>query len=155
MSKWAKSFTWNSVLFFMASVLRNNRVGKTPWSMGWYWPLNTTSLDTPGTIMLRSVVDLFMSSPLTVLISFRNVLQLDRLMNKLKITIRIKKVSAYFLLSILLTGCAKDNAQHLRSASMKMTHHTTILNHQTHRSLDAPQKNSSTVDFEYEEIMTQ
>ena len=155
MSKWTKSFTWNSVLFFMASVLRNNRVGKTPWSKRRYCPLNTTSLDTPGTIMLRSVVDLFMSSPLTVLISFRNVLQLDRLMNKLKITIRIQKVSTYFLLTILLTGCAADNAQHFRSSSTKMTHHTTILNHQTHRSLGATQKSSSTVDFEYEEITTQ
>ena len=104
--------------------------------------------------MMSSATRLFMPSPLTALISFRNILQRNWLMNKLQITIRIKKVSTCFLLPIFLAGCSTDTAQHSRGSSMKMGHHTTILNHQTHRSLDAPQKNSSNVDFEYEEIMT-
>ena len=68
---------------------------------------------------------------------------------------RLKKISTNVLLAILLTGCSTNTAQYFGSSSMKMAHHTTILNHQTHRLLDATGKNSSTVNFEYEEIITQ
>ena len=75
-------------------------------------------------------------------------------MNKLQITIQ-KKVSTFFLSAFLLMGCSKDTAQHFGSSSMKMAHHTTILDHQTHRSENSTSHNSSNVNFEYEEIITQ
>ena len=76
-------------------------------------------------------------------------------MNKLQGTKRLTKVSTHVMLAVLFTGCSTNTAQHLSSSSMKMAHHTTILDHQTHRSVDAIGQKSSAVNFEYEEIITQ
>lgn len=76
-------------------------------------------------------------------------------MHKSRSAISLEKVLTRVLLTILLTGCSTNTTQYFGSSSMKMAHHTTILNHQTHRLLDATGKNSSTVNFEYEEIITQ
>ena len=78
-------------------------------------------------------------------------------MRKLKRAARLKKASTYVLLNILLTGCSADTALYLRnsnSSSMKMEHHTKILNHQTQRLVDPDIKRPSSVNFEYEEIIT-
>ena len=76
-------------------------------------------------------------------------------MHKSQRAITLETVLTHVLLTILLTGCSTNTAQYFGSSSMKMAHHTTILNHQTHRLLDATSKNSSTVNFEYEEIIMQ
>ena len=76
-------------------------------------------------------------------------------MHKLQSLIRFKKVSVHVLLMILLTGCSTHTARYIGSTSTKMAHHTTILDHQTHRSSDASSQASSDVNFEYEEIITQ
>ena len=69
--------------------------------------------------------------------------------------IRSKKVWSCVLLATLLTGCSAKTAQNFSGSSMKMAHHTIILDHQTHRAVNATSQNSSNVDFEYEEIITQ
>ena len=69
--------------------------------------------------------------------------------------VKFRKVSTHVLLTILLTACSTNTVQHSRNSSMKMAHHTTILNHQTHRLVDANSQSSSNVNFEYEEIVTQ
>ena len=69
--------------------------------------------------------------------------------------VKLKIFSTHVFLTILLTACSTNVAQHSRNSSMKMAHHTIILNHQTHRLVDANNQNSSSVNFEYEEIVTQ
>ena len=69
--------------------------------------------------------------------------------------IRSKNVMSCVLLTILLTGCSTNTAQNFGSSSMKMAYHTVILGHQTHRPVNTTSQNSSNVDFEYEEIITQ
>ena len=76
-------------------------------------------------------------------------------MNKQQSAIRLTKVLPHVTLTILLAGCSANTAQYFSSSSMKMAHHTTILNHKTHRLSDNTSQNSSTVNFEYEEIITQ
>ena len=76
-------------------------------------------------------------------------------MDKFQNAIKFAKGSTYVLLTIMFTGCSLNSAQHSSNSSTKMAHQTTILNHQTYRSIDATQKNSSNVNFEYEEIITQ
>ncbi len=68
---------------------------------------------------------------------------------------RLNKILTSVLLAILLTGCSTNTAQYFGSASMKMAHHTTILDHQTHRSSSGNSQNPSSVNFEYQEIITQ
>ena len=63
------------------------------------------------------------------------------------------RVSTYILVTILLTACSTNTAQHSRNSAMMMAHQTTILNHQTHRIIDADTQKSSYVNFEYEEIV--
>ena len=75
-------------------------------------------------------------------------------MDKFQSAINLTKASTYVFLAIIFTGCSLNTAHNSSKFSTKMAHHTTILNHQTYRSIDAAQKNSSNVDFEYEEIMT-
>lgn len=70
-------------------------------------------------------------------------------------TVKVMRISTYVLLTVLLTACSTNTAQQARNSSTKMAHHTTILNHQTHRIIDANSQNSSNVKFEYEEIVTQ
>jgi len=57
-----------------------------------------------------------------------------------------------------MTGCSTKTAQYFgesTNSSMKMTHHTKILNGQTRRLTDTIAKSLSDVNFEYEEIITQ
>ena len=63
---------------------------------------------------------------------------------------KLNKISTSVLLTILLTGCSTNTAQYFGSSSMKMAHHTTILDHKTHRSVNGNSQSSSGVNFEYE-----
>lgn len=65
------------------------------------------------------------------------------------------KVSTPVLLTFLLTACYTNTVQHSLNSATKMAHHNIILNHQTHRIVDANSQNSSNVNFEYQEIVTQ
>ena len=76
-------------------------------------------------------------------------------MNKTKLLSRMKSASTYVLLSFLLAGCSTNTPQYFSKSSVKMAHHTTILNYQTHRVAETIPKGSSDVNFEYEEIITQ
>ena len=76
-------------------------------------------------------------------------------MDKFQSAIKLTKGSTYVLLAIIFTGCSLNTTQNYNKSSTKMAHQTTILNHQTYRSIDATSKNSSNVNFEYEEIITQ
>ena len=76
-------------------------------------------------------------------------------MDKFQSAIRLQKILPHVLLTILLTGCTTDNAHHVSNPSLEMAHYTTILNYQTHRLVDATYKNSSKVNFAYEEIITE
>ncbi len=76
-------------------------------------------------------------------------------MHKALSSLSSKKVGTCVLLTISLTGCSTYTAENFSSSSLKMAHHTTILGHQTHRAVNASNKNSSNVNFEYEEIVTQ
>ena len=76
-------------------------------------------------------------------------------MDKFQSAIKLTKGSTYVFLAIIFTGCSLDTAQNYNKSSTKMAHQTTILNHQTYRSIDSTSKNSSNVNFEYEEIITQ
>jgi len=73
-------------------------------------------------------------------------------MGKLQIALRCKTVSTYVLLSSLLSGCYSNTAP---DKSMKMKHHTTILNAETQQHLDSMVKSLPEVNFEYELITTQ
>ena len=76
-------------------------------------------------------------------------------MDKFQSAIILQKALPHVLLTILLTSCTSDTAHHFSNSSLKMAHYTTILNYQTHRLADATYKNSSEVNFEYEEIITE
>ena len=73
-------------------------------------------------------------------------------MGKLQIALSCKTVSACVLLTLLLSGCYSNTVP---DNSMKMKHHTTILNAETQQILKSMVKNLSEVNFEYEHITTQ
>ena len=79
-------------------------------------------------------------------------------MGNSKIALYFKTTATYVLLTVPLTGCSSNTSQYFSNApdpSMKMQHHTTILNAETHRLVDSMVESSSEVNFEYEEITTQ
>ena len=73
-------------------------------------------------------------------------------MGKLEIALSCKTVSTCALLTLLLSGSYLNTAP---DKSMKMKHHTTILNAETQQILDSMVKSLSEVNFEYEHITTQ
>ena len=73
-------------------------------------------------------------------------------MGKLQIALSCKTVSTCVLLTLLLSGCYSNTVP---DKSMKMRHHTTILNAETQQILESMVKNLSEVNFEYEYITTQ
>ena len=73
-------------------------------------------------------------------------------MGRLQIALRCKTVSTCVLLTLLLSGCYSNTAP---DKSMKMKHHTTILNAETQQLLDPVVKSLPEVNFEYELITTQ
>ena len=73
-------------------------------------------------------------------------------MGKLQIALSCKTVSTCVLLTSLLSGCYLNTAP---DKSMKMKHHTTILNAETEQILESMVKSLSEVNFEYEHITTQ
>ena len=68
---------------------------------------------------------------------------------------RVKIIFTNVLLTVLLAGCATNTAQYFGNSPMKMAHQTIILDDQTHRSVTGNSQNSSSVIFEYEEIIMQ
>ena len=66
---------------------------------------------------------------------------------------KIKRKFSECLLTVLLTRCTQNTVHHFCNSPLKMAYHTPILNHQTHRSLDANNKNSPNSNFEYEEFI--
>ena len=76
-------------------------------------------------------------------------------MKKFESELEFEKVVSYVVLTVLLTGCSSEAMHKFDNSSMKMAHHTTILNHQTHRLVSTDPDSSSTVNFEYEEIISQ
>ena len=79
-------------------------------------------------------------------------------MRKLQITLRCKTVSTCVLLTLLLTGCYSNTAQYSSNApdtSVKMRHHTTILNAETQQLVGSMVESLSEVNFEYELITPQ
>ena len=79
-------------------------------------------------------------------------------MGKLHIALNCKTVSTCVLLTLLLTGCYSNTAQYSSNAtekSMKMRHHTTILNAETQQLVESLVESLSEVNFEYELITTQ
>ena len=73
-------------------------------------------------------------------------------MGKLQIALSCKTVSTCVLLTSLLSGCSSNTAL---DKSMKMKHHTTILNAETQKLLDSMVVSLPEVNFEYELITTQ
>ena len=73
-------------------------------------------------------------------------------MGKLQIALSCKTVSTCVLLTLLMSGCYSNTAP---DKSMKMKHHTTILNAETQQISESIVKNLSEVNFEYEHITTQ
>ena len=79
-------------------------------------------------------------------------------MGKLQIALSCKTVSTCVLLNLLLTGCYSYTAQYSSKASdksMKMRHHTTILNAETQQLVESMVESLSEGNFEYELITTQ
>ena len=79
-------------------------------------------------------------------------------MGNLQIALSCKTVSTCVLLTLLLTGCYSNIAQYSSNAtekSMKMRHHTTILNAETQQLVESMVESLSEVNFEYELITTQ
>ena len=79
-------------------------------------------------------------------------------MRKLQIASSCKTASTCVLLTLLLTGCYSNAAQYSSNApdrSMKMRHHTTILNAETQQLAESMVESLSEVNFEYELINTQ
>ena len=71
---------------------------------------------------------------------------------------RLKSVSTYILLSILLAGGSANASQYFGdsfNSSTKMTHHTKIFIGHASGLTDVVAKSSSNVDFENEEIISQ
>ena len=73
-------------------------------------------------------------------------------MGKLQVAMSCKTVSVSVLLTLLLSGCYSNTAP---DKSMKMEHHTTILNAETLQLLDSMVESLPEVNFEYELINTQ
>ncbi len=73
-------------------------------------------------------------------------------MGKLQIALSCKTVSTCVLLTLLFSGCYSNTAL---DKSMKMKHHTTILNAETQQLVDSMVENLPEVNFEYELITTQ
>ena len=73
-------------------------------------------------------------------------------MEKLQIALSCKTSSTCVLLTLLLSGCYSNTAP---DKSMKMTHHTTILNAETQLLMDSMVVSLPKVKFEYELITTQ
>ena len=73
-------------------------------------------------------------------------------MEKLQIALSCKTVSTRVLLTLLLSVCYSNTVP---DKSMKMKHHTTILNAETQQILESMVKSLSEVNFEYEHITTQ
>ena len=73
-------------------------------------------------------------------------------MGKLRIALSGKTFSKCVLLALLLSGCYSNTAP---DESMKMTHHTTILNAETQQLSDSMVVSLPEVNFEYELITTQ
>lgn len=79
-------------------------------------------------------------------------------MEKLQIALSCSTVSRCVLLTMLLTGCSSNTAQHFSDApdsSMKMKHQTKILNAETHQLVNSVVDSLSEVNFEYELINIQ
>ena len=79
-------------------------------------------------------------------------------MRKLQIALSCKTVTMCVLLALLLSGCYSNTAQYFgksTNTSMKMKHHTTILNAETQQLLDPMVVSLPEVNFEYELITTQ
>ena len=73
-------------------------------------------------------------------------------MGKLQIALSCKTASTCVLLTFLLSGCYSNT---IPKKSMKMLHHTTILNAETQQLLDSMVVSLPEVNFEYELITTQ
>ena len=73
-------------------------------------------------------------------------------MGRLQVAMSCKTVSVCVLLTLLLSGCYSNTAS---DKSMKMEHHTTILNAETLQLLDSMVESLPEVNFEYELITTQ
>ena len=79
-------------------------------------------------------------------------------MEKLQITVGCKTGSTCVLLALLLTGCYSNTAEYSSNASdtsMKMRHHTTVLNAETQPLVETMVESLSEVNFEYEVVTTQ
>ena len=79
-------------------------------------------------------------------------------MGKLQIALSCRTISTCVLLALLLAGCYSNTAQYSSNApdtSMKMRHHTTILNAETQQLVESLVESLSEVNFEYELITTQ
>ena len=79
-------------------------------------------------------------------------------MGKLQVALSCKTVSTCVLLTLLLTGCYSNTSQYYSNASdksMKLRHHTTILNAETQQLVGSMVESLSEVNFEYELITTQ
>ena len=72
-------------------------------------------------------------------------------MGKLQIALSCKTVSMCVVMTLLLSGCYLNTAP---DTSMKIKHHTTILNSETQQTLESMVKSLSGVNFEYEYITT-
>ena len=76
-------------------------------------------------------------------------------MKKITSATTVKNVAAFVFFTIPLNGCSFSTGQYFSEnerTSMKMKHHTQILNHQTHQLEDSDLLNSPSVNFRYEEI---
>ena len=79
-------------------------------------------------------------------------------MKKLQIAMSCTIVYGCVLLTLLLTGCFSNTAQYYSNApdtSLKMKHHTTILNAETQQLVESMVESLAEVSFEYELITTQ
>tara|TARA_B100000085_G_C18418861_1_gene461800 strand:+ start:545 stop:784 length:240 start_codon:yes stop_codon:yes gene_type:complete len=79
-------------------------------------------------------------------------------MGNLKTALNYKTFSKHFLLTLLLTSCSSNTAQYFGNTpdpSMKMKHHTTILNAETQQLVESMVESLPEVNFEYELITTQ
>ena len=75
-----------------------------------------------------------------------------RQMGKLQIALSCKTVSMCVVMTLLLSGCYSNTAP---DKSMKMKHHTTILNAEKQQLLDSMVESLPEVNFEYELMTTQ
>ena len=73
-------------------------------------------------------------------------------MGRLQVAMSCKTGSVCVLLTLLLSGCYSNTAP---GKSMKMEHHTTILNAETLQLLDSMVESLPEVNFEYELITPQ